>query len=151
MTLRDFLPVIYGVVILTVIYLIIRMLYSVNYTPGTTTLYNSPITQKLFPNATNKLFPTWGYNKAGMYDGQAFKYGQGSFWPESSAGYKPNKYGYGGPSPSGGERPTLPIPDETSVGFWGYTPQHEQNVQLDIYDNSSQHVEYNTPVGWWND
>jgi hypothetical protein len=149
--MRGFLTFIYGVVILTVIYLTIRMFYSVNYTPGTTTLYNSPVTQKLFPSDTKKLFPTWGYNKAGMYDGQAFKYGQGSFWPESGPGYKPSKYGYGGPSPDGGERPTLPIPDTTDVGFWGYTPQPERNVPLDIYDNSSQHVEYLTPIGHWND
>jgi len=149
--MRGFLLFIYGVAIIAIIYLIVRMFYSVYYTPGSTTLYNSPITQKLFPSATKKVFPTFGYNKLGMYDGDPTKYGQGSFWPESGAGYKPNKYGSGGPSPSGGERPTLPIPDETEVGFWGYTPEHVKDVNLDIYDNSSQHVEYITPIGHWDD
>jgi hypothetical protein len=125
------------------------MLYSVYYTPGTSVLYNSPVTQKIFPGAKDKLFPTWGYTKQGLYSGKPFKYGQGQFWPESGKGFVPNKYGSGGPSPSGGMRPTLPIPDESEVGYWGESPQHPDNVHLDIYDNSSQHVEYITPVGHW--
>jgi hypothetical protein len=125
------------------------MLYSVYYTPGETVVYNSPVAQKLFPNNTNKLFPTFGYNKAGMYDGQPFKFGQGSFWPESGKGYVPNKFGSSGPSPSGGLRPTFPIPNETQVGFWGNTHEQQINNIRNIYDNSSQHVEYITPVGHW--
>ena len=149
-TMSALLLFIYGVAILAIIYFIIQMLYSVYYTPGVTTIYNSPQAQKLFPNAKNKLFPTWGYNKAGMYDGQSFKLGQGSFWPDSGKGFVPNKFGSGGPSPSGGMRPTLPIPVETEVGWWSSSPQPEDVASYHIYDNSSQHVEYVTPVGWWN-
>lgn len=143
------IPLIYGVILITVLFLIVRMLYSVYYTPGSTVLYNSPITQKLFPGAKNKLVPTWGYNKAGMYDGQPFKFGQGQFWPESGKGFVPNKFGSGGASPSGGMRPTLPIPDETSVGYWGYVPEPQINSIRNIYDDSDEHVEYITPIGWW--
>lgn len=149
MAQSGFLTFIYGVVILAVLYLFVQMLYSVYYTPGSTVVYNSPIAQKLFPNAMNKLFPTWGYNKYGMYDGQPFKFGQNDFWPESGKGFVPNKFGSPGASPTGGMRPSFPIPAQTSVGFWGYTPQAQDNASYDIYDNSSQHVEYVTPVGWW--
>jgi hypothetical protein len=151
MTLRDFLPVIYGVLVITALFFIVRMLYSVYYTPGETVIYNSPQAQKLFPGAKNKLFPTWGYKKAGMYDGQPFKFGQGSFWPESGKGFVPNKFGSPGASPQGGMRPTFPIPAETSIGFWGYTPDQSINNIRNIYDNSSQHVEYKTQIGWWGD
>lgn len=151
MAQNGLLTFIYGVLILLVIYLIVRALYSVYYTPGVRTIYNSPQAQKLFPNAMNKLFPTWGYNKSGMYDGQPFKFGQGEFWPESGKGYVPNKFGSPGASPSGGMRPSFKIPAETDIGFWGTTHKAEDVANYDIYDNSSQHVEYNTPVGWWND
>jgi hypothetical protein len=148
--MRGFLIFIYGVAIVAIIYFVVKMLFSVYYTPGVTTVYNSPQAQKLFPGTPNKLFPTWGYTKQGLYKGDPTKYGQGKFWPESGKGYVPNKFGSGGPSPSGGMRQTLPIPDESEVGYWGYSPQHPEKVHLDIYDNSSQHVEYITPVGWWN-
>jgi hypothetical protein len=143
------LTFIYGVIILSVLYLAANMIYSVYYTPGVSTLYNSPVTQKLFPNAMNKLFPTWGYNKLGLFDGQPFKFGQGQFWPESGKGYTPNKLGYPGASPSGGLRKSFDIPSSTQVGFWGYTPKYNTIGNLDIYDNSSQHVNYKTPIGWW--
>jgi hypothetical protein len=150
MSLRDFSPVIYGVITITLLFLIVRELYSVYYTPGVTTIYNSPQAQKIFPNATNKLFPLWGYNKQGLYKGDPTKFGQGEFWPKSGKGFVPNKFGSGGPSPSGGMRSGGgPIADETEVGYWGYSPQHPEKVHLDIYDNSSQHVEYDTPIGWW--
>jgi hypothetical protein len=143
------LTFIYGVVILAAIYFFVQMLYSVYYTPGVTTVYNSPQAQQLFPNITNKLFPTWGYNKSGMYDGQPFKFGQGSFWPESGKGFVPNKFGSPGASPSGGMRPSFTIPNETAIGFWGSTPGQQTNSIRNIYDNSSQHVEYDTQIGWW--
>jgi hypothetical protein len=149
--MRLFLTFIYGVAVVVILYYILRMLYSVYYTPGETVIYNSPQAQALFPTATNKLFPTWGYNKAGMYDGQPFKFGQGEFWPESGKGFVPNKFGSPGASPSGGMRPSFTIPAETNVGYWGYSPNPEKKVSLDIYDNSSQQVEYITPVGWWAD
>jgi hypothetical protein len=148
-TMSYILTFIYGVAILAIVYFVVEALYSVYYTPGVNTIYNSPQAQKLFPNAPNKLFPTWGYTKSGMYEGQAFKFGQGKFWPDSGKGFVPNKFGSGGPSPSGGMRPTLPIPAETEVGFWGQTHTPEDIASYDIYDNSSQHVEYVTPVGWW--
>ena len=150
-TMSYILIFIYGVAIFAIAYFIIQMLYSVYYTPGVTTIYNSPQAQKLFPNAMNKLFPTWGSNKLGMYDGRSFKFGQGTFWPDSGKGFVPNKFGSGGPSPSGGMRPTLPIPAESEIGYWGYTPTAEDVASYDIYDNSSQHVEYTTKIGWWND
>jgi len=148
--MQGILILIYGAAFLAVVYFIVQMLYSVYYTPGTTVLYNSPITQQLFPNAEKKLFPTWGYNKAGMYDGQPFKFGAGDFWPSSGKGYKPNKFGSGGPSPSGGMRPTFPIPAETDIGFWGYAPKHPEKVNIDIYDNSPEiPPEREVAVGWW--
>lgn len=147
--MSSLLSFIYGVVILAVLYFFVRMLYSVYYTPGVSTIYNSPQAQKLFPNAMNKLFPTWGFNKAGMYDGQPFKFGQADFWPESGKGFVPNKFGSPGASPSGGMRPTFPIPAESPIGYWGSVPEQEINSVRNIYDNSSQHVEYETPVGWW--
>ena len=143
------LTFIYGVVILAAIYFFVQMLYSVYYTPGVTTVYNSPQAQQFFPNAMNKLFPTWGYNKSGMYDGQPFKFGQSSFWPESGKGFVPNKFGSPGASPSGGMRPSFSIPAESPIGFWGSSPDQTVHSIRNIYDNSSQHVEYNTPVGWW--
>jgi len=144
------LSIIYGVVTITLIFLIIQMFYSVEYTPGTTVVYNSPIAQKIFPNAMNKLFPTWGSNKVGMYDGQPFKFGQAEFWPEKGTGFKPNKFGSPGASPTGGMRPTFPIPAETAVGYWGYTPEPVKKVSLDIYDNTSKPIQYIFPIGWWN-
>jgi hypothetical protein len=150
MAQSGFLTLIYGVVLAVAIFFFIQMLYSVYYTPGSTTLYNSPITQQLFPSAMNKMFPTWGYNKAGMYDGQPFKFGQGEFWPESGKGFVPNKYASGGPSPDGGLRSGGgSIPEESPIGYWGYSPEPRESSIRNIYDNSSQHVEYDTPIGWW--
>jgi hypothetical protein len=149
--MNNLLRFIYGVLILAALYFFVRMLYSVYYTPGVSTIYNSPQAQKLFPNAMNKLFPTWGYNKAGMYDGQPFKFGQADFWPESGKGFIPKKFGSPGASPTGGMRPTFPIPAESPIGYWGSTPDQQINGIRNIYDNSSQHVEYKTQVGWWGD
>ena len=150
-TMSYILLFIYGVAILAIIYFVVQMLYSVYYTPGVTTIYNSPQAQKLFPNAPNKLTPLWGYTKQGLYKGDPTKYGQGQFWPESGRGYVPNKFGSGGPSPSGGMRSGGgPIPTESEIGFWGQTHTAEDVASYDIYDNSSQRVEYITNVGWWN-
>lgn len=145
------LKLIYGVITVFILYYIVKMIFSVYYTPGSTVLYDSPVTQQLFPGAKNKLMPTWGYTKQGLYKGDPTKYGQGQFWPESGKGFVPNKNGSPGPSPTGGLRPTFKIPEEVNVGYWGYSPEPERNVELDIYDNSSQHVKYTTPVGWWNE
>jgi hypothetical protein len=147
--MRQFMTFIYGILILTVAYFILQELYSVYYTPGTNVIYNSPQAQKLFPNAMNKLFPTWGYNKAGMYDGQPFKFGQGKFWPEAGKGFVPNKFGSPGPSPSGGMRPSFPIPAESPIGYWGFSPQPGDKVKLNIYDDASTPPQYIFPIGWW--
>lgn len=139
--------ILYGVAFLIVIYLIIRQFYSVQYTPGVTVLYDTPVTQRLFPDATKKLFPTWGYDEIGRVKSDPTKYGQGEFWPESGKGYEPTASGSGGPDPSGGMRsarlpthwelregydplPTvrniydshadIPRPTTTDIGWWGY-------------------------------
>ena len=140
----------YGIVLGLVAFSVILALYSVYYTPGVATLYNSPVTQQLFPNAMNKLFPTWGYNKAGMYDGQAFKFGAGSFYPESGKGFVPTKYASGGASPSGGMRPTRPIPAETDIGYWGYAPEPVTGGHVEVYDQDpSIPPQQSVEVGWW--
>jgi hypothetical protein len=126
------------------------MLYSVYYTPGVDVIYNSPVTQRLFPGEKAPLFPSWGYNKLGMLKNDPTKFGQGDFWPASGKGYVPNKMGYPGPSPSGGLRQTFPIPAEVPVGFWGYSPMPSKNVNLDIYENDpSIPTPVEVEVGWW--
>lgn len=147
----DLLTSIYGIALGLLLFLIIRSFFSVYYTPGVNVLYDSPVTQQLFPSAMNKLFPTWGFNRAGMYDGQAFKFGPGSFYPESGKGYVPNKYGYPGASPSGGLRPSFPIPAESPIGFWGKTPIIQNTASFDIYDNTSPPSPTQIQVGWWGD
>lgn len=145
------LQVIYGAGILVIIYLVIRMLYSVYYTPGVSVIYNSPVAQALFPNERAKLTPNWGYTKPlGMYKGEPTKFGQGDFWPSSGKGYVPNARGYPGPSPSGGLRKTFPIPDEVDVGYWGGDIDPKKHVNLDIYANDAEiPAPVETEVGWW--
>lgn len=144
-----FATLIYGLAVVLIIYFIVRIMYSTYYTPGTNVIYNSSIAQQLFPNEKAKLTPLWGVNKLGMYSGEPYKYGQGQFWPNSGKGYKPNKMGYPGPSPSGGLRQQYPIPAESEIGYWGSSPPISNKVNIDIYDTSSQHVEYKSKVGWW--
>lgn len=144
------LQVIYGAGILFVLYLFVRMFYSVYYTPGVDVIYNSPVAQTLFPGEKAKLFPSWGYNKLGMYKNEPTKFGQGDFWPTSGKSYVPDKMGYPGPSPTGGLRQTFPIPAEVPVGFWGYTPEPSKHVNLDIYANDATIPEpVEVEVGWW--
>lgn len=122
MTQELFIRMIYGIAIIIVLYLIVQQMYSVYYTPGVITVYNSPIVQKLFPSIPNKMPPTWGYNQLGFMKADPTKYGQGEFWLSSGKGYKPNKSGSGGPSPSGGERNASIFsaghPSEIEVGWW---------------------------------
>ena len=63
--------------------------------------------------------------------------------------YTTNKSGSPGLSPSGGMRQSFSIPAETDVGYWGITHQPNDDVLVDIYDNTNQHVEYITPIGHW--
>lgn len=152
MVQNKLLTYLYGLVLGIIIFLVIRWVYSVYYTPGVRMLYNSPVTQQLFPNAMNKVFPTWGYNRLGMYDGQEFKYGQGSFYPESGPAYKPTKYGYGGPSPEGGERKSFPIPKEVSVGYWGKSPSIPRaSVEVPVYGSGAIPSQESIEIGWWGD
>ena len=73
------------------------------------------------------------------------------YWPESGKGYQPTIYASGGASPEGGMRKTLPIPKEVEVGWWSTSPRVERSVHLPVYDDRSQHVEYVTPVGHWDE
>jgi len=95
MSQQLFFNCIYGGIFIALIYLIVRMLYSVEYTPGSTVIYNSPMAQKLFPNEPNKMFPTWGYEwgngKFDMPSRPPTKSGQGKFWPDSGKGFVPSK------------------------------------------------------------
>lgn len=145
------LQLIYGAGILVIIYLVIRLLYSVYYTPGVDVIYNSPVAQQLFPGEKAKLMPTWGYTKPmGLYSGEPTKFGQGNFWPSSGKGYVPDVQGYPGPSPSGGLRKTFPIPHEVEVGFWGGDIDPKKNVNLAIYANDAEiPAPTETEVGWW--
>lgn len=147
----NYLTYLYGILLGLFLFMVIRSLYSVYYTPGVQTLYNSPVTQQLFPNALKKLYPTWGYNSAGMYDNQPFRFGADKFWPKSGQGYKPTKYGYGGPSPMGGERQTLPIPKEVPVGYWGKTPQYVKPIDVPVQGQETIPSEKVVEVGWWNE
>jgi len=144
------LQVIYGAGILFILYLFVRMFYSVYYTPGVDVIYNSPVAQKLFPGEKAPLFPSWGYNKLGMYKNEPTKFGQGDFWPVSGKGYVPDKMGYPGPSPTGGLRQSFPIPAEVPVGFWGGYINPVKHVNLDIYANDANIPAPKTvEVGWW--
>jgi len=152
MTQQLFFNCIYGGIFIALVYLIVRMLYSVEYTPGSTVVYNSPIAQKLFPNEANKMFPTWGYNEAGMVKNDPTKYGQNGFWPQSGTGYKPSKYGSGGPSPSGGMRTAGIGTDFTQVGWWGGNITYPERQVFDIYANDADIPEKTVwGIGWWGD
>ena len=135
--------IVYGLLIAAVLYLALHYFYSVNYTPGVSTLYGSPVTQKLFPGERS-LVPTWGYDKAGFMHADPTKYGTDLYWPESVP-YKPTKSGSGGPDPSGGMR-----------GSKGYYPGVELRDGYDplptvrnIYDDSSIPEKKVWEVGWW--
>ena len=149
----------YGAAILILLYHVIHILYSVYYTPGSTTLYHTSVTQTLFPKEANKLSPLWGTNAAGMMkedskDGinwpaapskNPSKYGEGDFWPESGQGYVPDKYASGGASPSGGMREAPPVaPVELRPGY-DALPSFRQ-----IYEQHPEIPEKKVwPVGWW--
>ena len=68
----------------------------------------------------------------------------------SHPGFKPNKNGSTGISPSGGMRPRFKIPYETDIGYWGVTPKYTDNYKSNIYDNSDPFGEYIIDIGWWN-
>jgi len=136
---------IYGVMIVVLLFFILQQFYSVYYTPGSTTLYNSPVTQALFPG--KKMHPTWGYDALGMFKGGQNQ-GQGEFWPESGTAYKPNKSGSGGPSPTGGERTPGPY-IEPSIGWWGGEIEQVTNTVQHIYDDKDIPEKKVWEIGWW--
>ena len=144
-----FMACIYGVSVIVILYLFVRMLYSVNYTPGITTLYNSSVAQKLFPNEPNKLFPSWGYNRAGMLKRDPTKYDQGDFWPESGNGFKPTANGSGGPSPSGGMRSGGTGPVNAPIGWWKGDITYPSLTITSIYGDESIPEPTVSEVGWW--
>lgn len=132
----------YGLLLVIVIYFGLHYFYSVNYL-GTDTLYGSSVTQTLFPGEKS-MMPTWGTNPIGMMNPDGTKYGMNSFWPEHVP-YQPTKSGSGGASPSGGER-----------GAKGYYPGVELRDGYDpvptiqtIYDESGLPEKKVWEVGWW--
>ena len=140
---------IYGAIFIGLLYFFIKMLYSVQYTPGSTTIYNSPIAQALFPGEPNKLSPTWGYNQLGMMKQDPTKYGQNGFWPKSGPGFEPTASGSGGPSPSGGMRSGGTGPTESEVGWWKGDITYPSTTITSIYDNAEIPEKKVTVVGWW--
>lgn len=146
----SFLSWIYGVIVLVILYFIIREIFSVYYTPGVKSLYDSPIVQRLFPGEKNKLFPTWGFTEFGTMKLDSTKYGQGAFWPDSGKGYVPNKFGSGGADPSGGLRNSEDrIPLETAIGWWkGDIYQPIRKIES-IYDHETIPEPQKISVGWW--
>lgn len=140
MTQNSGLLIIYGIVIILIIFFLPQILNSVKNIPGLSS--NTPLSGVKA-----------GINDIGMYDDpQLPKFGKADFWPEKGTGFKPNKFGSTGASPTGGMRPHFDIPVETDVGWWAAAPEYIKNVPLDIYDNSSNNTgnEYVSPVGWWN-
>lgn len=133
----------YGLLIVIVVYLALRHFYSVQYVTGEHTLYGSSVTQALFPQ--EKLMPpTWGTNSIGMMNADATKYGQGAFWPEHIP-YKADKSGSGGLNPKGEER--------RAKGYYpgvelreGYEPV--PTIQ-NMYDESGIPEKKAWDVGWW--
>ena len=133
----------YGLLIVIVVYLALRYFYSVQYVTGKNTLYGSSVTQALFPQ--EKLMPpTWGTNSIGMMNADATKYGQGPFWPQHTP-YQATKSGSGGLNPEGEER-----------GGKGYYPGVELREGYDpvptiqnMYDESGIPEKKAWDVGWW--
>jgi len=143
-----FMACIYGVSAIVIIYLIVRILYSVNYVAGET-IYDSPVAQKLFPNEPHKLSPAWGYNQAGTLQLDPTKYGRGDFWPESGKGFEPTKNASGGPSPDGGMRSGGTGPVNAPIGSWNGDITYPTRTITSIYDDESIPQTTITQVGWW--
>ncbi len=135
--------ILYGLVLVVLIYLALHYFYSVQYVVGPSVLYGSPVTQSLFPGERS-MFPTWGYDKIGKIQPDSTKYGQGEFWPQHVP-YQAKKSGSGGPNPDGEER-----------GSKGYHPGVELREGYDpvptiqnIYDESGIPEKKVWSVGWW--
>jgi hypothetical protein len=135
----------YGAAILMVLYLFVYHYYSVYYTPGVRSLYDTPVSQMLFPQVKGKMMPDWGYDELGMIKSDLTKYGRDRFWPQSGKGYEPTASASGGASPSGGERNAV-LPDT-----WELRPGYSAlPVLTDVYDAKDEIPERTvTQVGWW--
>jgi hypothetical protein len=144
-----FMTCIYGACVIVILYLAVRMFYSVEYTPGVTTIYNSPIAQTLFPNEPHKLSPSWGYTEAGTLKLDPTKYGQGDFWPESGKGYEPTAIASGGASPSGGMRSGGSGPRSVPIGAWNGDITYPTTTITSIYDDESIPQTTISDIGWW--
>lgn len=133
----------YGLIIFFIVYAILYWLYSVDYL-GVSTLYDSTMTQILFPFAKHRLFPTWGFNKIGMMNPDVTKYGAGKFWPESHE-YHPRREASGGMSPEGGMRDAPSYEPRVELRD-GYKPVP---LVQNIYDTVEIPQEVSIDVGWW--
>ena len=136
----------YGLVLI-IIYAGLYRFYSINYL-GQSTLYQSPITNILFPYATNKMYPTWGYDVNGRIESSPTKHGLNKFYPIEQQGYVPKKQASTGLSPNGGMRKYLPG-SNAPVGHWNdviYNPIH--TIQS-IYDDSNIPAQTVIDVGHW--
>uniref|UniRef100_A0A6C0IGR1 Uncharacterized protein n=1 Tax=viral metagenome TaxID=1070528 RepID=A0A6C0IGR1_9ZZZZ len=136
----------YGLLLLLLLYGVAAMFYFVYYTPGTYTLYDSPVSRILFPWAKHPLFPTWGTSKSGMLKLDSTKYGQGDFWPTTQK-YEPNESR--GADPMGGMRPT-DLPKEPVELRDGYDPLPSLTDNHYLYEQSAG-IPGKTisPIGWW--
>jgi hypothetical protein len=148
--IMESLTFIYGFAFLLLFIILLRQFYSVYYTPGVTTLYNTPVVQKLFPQQKGKLAPLWGYNKIGTISSDNTKYGQDDFWPEDGQGYRPTKSGSGGAHPMGGERNTkLPFSEDLELGWWNGDYSYQTNTAQSIYDSRGIPEKMVVDVGHW--
>lgn len=133
----------YGLLIFAILYGGLYVLYSINYVGGTV-LYDSPITQLLFPFIKDRLYPIWGFNPLGMMNSDSTKHGAGEFWLKNEQGFVPTKEASGGLDPSGGMREVDPQPDVELRD--GYDPIP---TIRNIYDDSSIPSTKKVDVGWW--
>ena len=85
--------ILYGIIGLILIYLVLRMIYSVHYVGGES-IYDSPTAQWLFPGL-RRMFPSWGYGPDGIVKGNSHR-----LWPKSQS-YEPTASGSGGVKPLG--------------------------------------------------
>jgi hypothetical protein len=66
--------------------------------------------------------------------------------------YRPNRYGYGGLDPAGGERKGgdgRSIPDEVEVGWWNGRIEYPDRQLSPVQDSESIPEPQVAEVGWW--
>ena len=75
-------------------------------------------------------------------------------WQPVSKKYVPNKYGYGGLDPAGGERKGgdgSGIPDDVSVGWWNGNVTYSEKRLSSVQDVEDIPSTKEVGVGWWGD